>query len=214
MECAAHVAVHLLAAGRRTLARTFATRGIDRFAAPATWHTGPHGVPLLDRTLVRPACRVIRRIPAGDHAIVLATPLTGATRIAGNRTGSRYDYPRGDRHVTRVSADATVVVGNPGGSAAPARRPAPPRRRHPRRGNADVRHPRGHRARSGLDPRPPPRRRRLRVRCAAAATALLRRHHDRAVPGGRGRHRPAVRLHAHARPDRLRRRTAGRRGRR
>lgn len=75
MRAAEYVAVHLLDASQDELARTFATRGIDRFAA-AAWHRGPYGVPLLQRTLAWLLCRVSARVTAGDHAIVLAEPVT------------------------------------------------------------------------------------------------------------------------------------------
>jgi flavin reductase (DIM6/NTAB) family NADH-FMN oxidoreductase RutF len=69
-----HVAVHVLESAQAELARTFATRGIDRFAV-AGWRPGPYGVPLLHRTLAWLVCRVAARIPAGDHVIVLAEPV-------------------------------------------------------------------------------------------------------------------------------------------
>jgi len=59
------------------VARTFATRGIDRFATHGAWRPGPEGVPLLDGVLARIVCRVVRRVEAGDHSIVLATPEAG-----------------------------------------------------------------------------------------------------------------------------------------
>ncbi|MFC4148092.1 flavin reductase family protein [Micromonospora mangrovi] len=69
-----YVGVHLLAHHQQDLARTFATSGIDRFAAPTRWRVGPEGVPLIEDTLAWLLCRVIDRISAGDHAIVLAEP--------------------------------------------------------------------------------------------------------------------------------------------
>ena len=69
-----HVAVHVLDAAQADLARTFATRGIDRFAT-AGWRPGPYGVPLLHRSLAWLVCRVTARVPAGDHVIVLAEPV-------------------------------------------------------------------------------------------------------------------------------------------
>jgi flavin reductase (DIM6/NTAB) family NADH-FMN oxidoreductase RutF len=72
-----HVAVHLLAEGQRQLARTFATSGIDRFAAPTAWRVGPHGTPILDGTLAWLVCRVVERVVAGDHVVVLAEPKLG-----------------------------------------------------------------------------------------------------------------------------------------
>jgi flavin reductase (DIM6/NTAB) family NADH-FMN oxidoreductase RutF len=70
-----HVAVHLLGQRQQDLARTFATSGVDRFAAPTAWRAGPHGVPILDGTLAWVVCRVVDRVLAGDHAVVLAEPL-------------------------------------------------------------------------------------------------------------------------------------------
>jgi flavin reductase (DIM6/NTAB) family NADH-FMN oxidoreductase RutF len=74
---AEHVAVHLLGEDQRSVARTFATSGIDRFATHTGWRLGPYGVPLLDGPVAWLLCRVTQRVPAGDHAIVLAEPLTG-----------------------------------------------------------------------------------------------------------------------------------------
>jgi flavin reductase (DIM6/NTAB) family NADH-FMN oxidoreductase RutF len=75
LQATEHVAVHLLDAGQAELARTFATRGIDRFAAVG-WLPGPCGVPLLKRTLGWLVGRIAARVIAGDHAIVLAEPVT------------------------------------------------------------------------------------------------------------------------------------------
>ncbi len=74
---AEHVAVHLLGEDQHHVARTFATSGIDRFAAHAGWQPGPYGVPLLDEPVAWLVCRVAQRVTAGDHTIVLAEPLTG-----------------------------------------------------------------------------------------------------------------------------------------
>ncbi len=74
---AEHLAVHLLATEQSDLARQFATRGVDRFASPVTWQPGPYGVPLLDGTVGWLLCRVVDRIIAGDHVVVLAEPLHG-----------------------------------------------------------------------------------------------------------------------------------------
>ncbi|MEV4410972.1 flavin reductase family protein [Catellatospora sp. NPDC049609] len=74
---AEHVAVHLLGEGQHDVARTFATSGIDRFAAHPGWEYGPHGVPLLHGPVAWLLCRVTERVTAGDHTIVLAEPLTG-----------------------------------------------------------------------------------------------------------------------------------------
>ena len=74
---ATHVGVHVLDHGQSELATTFATSGIDRFAAPTAWRPGPFGVPLLDGVHAVLLCRIADRLPAGDHAIVLAEPVDG-----------------------------------------------------------------------------------------------------------------------------------------
>ena len=71
------VAVHVLTREQEQVARTFATRGIDRFATHGSWQPGPGGVPLLDGVLAQIVCRVVRRVEAGDHTIVLAAPEEG-----------------------------------------------------------------------------------------------------------------------------------------
>jgi flavin reductase (DIM6/NTAB) family NADH-FMN oxidoreductase RutF len=80
VEVADIVAVHVLAESQEQVARTFATRGIDRLAAHGDWRPGPSGVPLLDGALARLVCRVVTRVEAGDHAIVLAQPVFGDHR--------------------------------------------------------------------------------------------------------------------------------------
>src|SRR6185312_5282820 len=47
VEAASTIAVHVLTQEQEHVARTFATRGIDRFAVHGAWHPGPDGVPLL-----------------------------------------------------------------------------------------------------------------------------------------------------------------------
>ncbi|MET0418732.1 MAG: flavin reductase family protein [Actinoplanes sp.] len=72
---AEHVAVHLLSEGQRDAATIFATSGIDRFTAYPDWTAGPFGVPLLGGVLAHLLCRVVHRVPAGDHTLVIAEPL-------------------------------------------------------------------------------------------------------------------------------------------
>ncbi|GAA4561502.1 flavin reductase family protein [Micromonospora coerulea] len=84
VERAEHLAVHLLASGQQEVARTFATSGIDRFAAHPGWTPGPFGVPLIDDALAVLLCRVVRRIEAGDHTIVLGEPLALGTGEDGD----------------------------------------------------------------------------------------------------------------------------------
>ncbi|WP_455353956.1 flavin reductase family protein [Streptomyces sp. SYSU K217416] len=74
---AEHIGVHILGEHQRDLAATFARSGADRFAPPTAWRTGPEGVPLLDGVPAWLVCRVVARIPAGDHRIVVAQVVVG-----------------------------------------------------------------------------------------------------------------------------------------
>ncbi|MFI5823293.1 flavin reductase family protein [Streptomyces rishiriensis] len=74
---AEYVGVHILGEHQQALAATFARSGADRFGAPTVWHEGPQGVPVLDDVLAWLVCRVVARVPAGDHRIVLAEVLLG-----------------------------------------------------------------------------------------------------------------------------------------
>jgi hypothetical protein len=53
IEASDTVAVHVLGHDQEHVARTFATRGIDRLASHGAWREGPDGVPLLDGVLAR-----------------------------------------------------------------------------------------------------------------------------------------------------------------
>ncbi|MBQ1022758.1 flavin reductase family protein [Micromonospora sp. C95] len=88
---AEHVAVHLLNEGQRDAARIFATSGIDRFAAYPDWSPGPFGVPLLHGVLALMLCRVVHRVPAGDHTVVIAEPLA----LGPGEDGDPLVYHRG-----------------------------------------------------------------------------------------------------------------------
>ncbi|MEV8394722.1 MULTISPECIES: flavin reductase family protein [unclassified Streptomyces] len=72
-----HVGVHILGEHQRDLAATFARSGADRFGPPTSWRTGPEGVPVLDGVLAWLVCRVIARVPAGDHRLVIAQAVVG-----------------------------------------------------------------------------------------------------------------------------------------
>jgi flavin reductase (DIM6/NTAB) family NADH-FMN oxidoreductase RutF len=72
-----HLGVHILGEHQEALAATFARSGADRFGAPTRWRTGPEGVPLLDGVLAWMVCRVVARVPAGDHRVVLAQAVAG-----------------------------------------------------------------------------------------------------------------------------------------
>ncbi|KFG76886.1 flavin reductase family protein [Streptomyces mutabilis] len=81
---AEYVGVHVLGEHQEELAATFARSGADRFAAPTAWREGPEGVPVLDDVLAWLVCRVVARVPAGDHRVVLAEVLLGDPAGAGH----------------------------------------------------------------------------------------------------------------------------------
>ncbi|MFE9609680.1 flavin reductase family protein [Streptomyces sp. NPDC006012] len=80
---ARHVGVHILGEHQHELAATFARSGADRFGAPTAWREGPEGVPVLGGVLAWLVCRVVERVPAGDHHIVLAEVVLGDPGGAG-----------------------------------------------------------------------------------------------------------------------------------
>jgi flavin reductase (DIM6/NTAB) family NADH-FMN oxidoreductase RutF len=80
---AGHVGVHILGEHQQELAATFARSGADRFGAPTAWREGPEGVPVLDEVLAWLVCRIVGRVPAGDHRIVLAEVVLGDPAGAG-----------------------------------------------------------------------------------------------------------------------------------
>ncbi|MFE0819763.1 flavin reductase family protein [Streptomyces sp. NPDC058807] len=83
VSSAEYVGVHVLGEHQEEVAATFARSGADRFAAPTAWRDGPEGVPVLDGVLAWLVCRVVARVPAGDHRIVLAEVLSGDPGGAG-----------------------------------------------------------------------------------------------------------------------------------
>ncbi|MFJ2183957.1 flavin reductase family protein [Streptomyces anulatus] len=72
VEAAASTIVNFLGADQESLARTFATSGIDRFAAPTAWRRLPEGEPVLDGVAGWLRLETERIVPAGDHRIVIA----------------------------------------------------------------------------------------------------------------------------------------------
>ncbi|MFJ5219079.1 flavin reductase family protein [Streptomyces sp. NPDC088354] len=74
----AYVGIHILGEHQEDLAATFARSGADRFAPPTAWGPGPYGVPLLEDVSAWLVARVVARIPAGDHRVVIAQAVAGA----------------------------------------------------------------------------------------------------------------------------------------
>jgi flavin reductase (DIM6/NTAB) family NADH-FMN oxidoreductase RutF len=77
IAAADHIGVHILGEHQQDLAATFARSGADRFGPPTAWREGPEGVPVLDGVLAWLVGRVVARVPAGDHRIVLAEVVHG-----------------------------------------------------------------------------------------------------------------------------------------
>lgn len=77
VAAAGHVGVHILGEHQQELAATFARSGADRFGPSTGWRVGPKGVPLLDGVLAWLVCRVVARVPAGDHHVVIAQAVVG-----------------------------------------------------------------------------------------------------------------------------------------
>ncbi|HEY7480286.1 MAG TPA: flavin reductase family protein [Gemmatimonadales bacterium] len=97
--------VNVLSREQLDLARHFGTRSgreADKLAGIG-WRPGPSGAPILDGALAYLDCRLIQRVIAGDHEIVLARPVAGeilrpdATPLlyvdTGDLDGSRELYP-------------------------------------------------------------------------------------------------------------------------
>lgn len=66
------VGVHILGDHQEELAAVFARSGADRFGPSTRWTRGPYDVPLLDGVCAWLVGRVLERVPAGDHRIVVA----------------------------------------------------------------------------------------------------------------------------------------------
>ncbi|MFE5621382.1 flavin reductase family protein [Streptomyces virginiae] len=72
-----YLGVHILGEHQRELAGLFARSGADRFGPATGWSAGPHGVPVLDGVLAWLVCRVVARVPAGEHRVIIAQAVVG-----------------------------------------------------------------------------------------------------------------------------------------
>lgn len=82
VEAAASTVVNFLGADQESLARTFATSGIDRFAAPTAWRRLPEGEPVLDGGPAGCAWRPSGSCPQGTTGSSSpGSPIPGWTRI-------------------------------------------------------------------------------------------------------------------------------------
>jgi flavin reductase (DIM6/NTAB) family NADH-FMN oxidoreductase RutF len=71
LHAARSVVVNLLGPDGGELARRFATRGLDRFAAPTRWHRLPTGEPVLDDAAHWLRASVAELVPVGDHELAV-----------------------------------------------------------------------------------------------------------------------------------------------
>lgn len=71
LRAADHFAVNILAGDQADLAARFASKGIDRFAAPTRWRTGPFGAPLLLDVSAHLICLPYQTAEVGDHVLVV-----------------------------------------------------------------------------------------------------------------------------------------------
>ena len=79
-------AVNVLTSAQEPVARAFATRGADKFAA-APWRARETGAPVLDGALAWFDCHTHQRVGAGDHDILI-----GAVAAFGRGTGAPLAY--------------------------------------------------------------------------------------------------------------------------
>ncbi|MEV0774409.1 flavin reductase family protein [Streptomyces sp. NPDC050433] len=72
IQRASSAVVNFVGSEQEPLARTFATSGADRFAAPTAWHRLPEGEPVLDGVAGWLRLAIQQIVPAGDHRIVVS----------------------------------------------------------------------------------------------------------------------------------------------
>lgn len=82
-------AINILGEDQHDLARHFAGKGGDKFAAIETV-PGPHGLPLLEAAVAHIECSVAERVPGGTHVVFLAE-----IESASARGGAPLAYYRG-----------------------------------------------------------------------------------------------------------------------
>ncbi|MEM7277307.1 MAG: flavin reductase family protein [Pseudomonadota bacterium] len=63
-------AIHVLGSSQRDLSMHFARKNVDKFAN-LDWHADASGAPDISDCVARFSCKTERRIPAGDHTIIL-----------------------------------------------------------------------------------------------------------------------------------------------
>lgn len=86
IKAAGSYCVNVLGADGEAISRTFATRGVDKFAGLA-WTAGPSGSPVLGDALAWIDCHVHQEIDAGDHDIVVGRVLGLGAKDEGGPLG-------------------------------------------------------------------------------------------------------------------------------
>lgn len=79
MTKATFFGVTMLAAGQEALSRHFADKEIDRFEGIG-FHRGKTGVALLEDALAWLECRIVNRVEAGDHTLIIGQVETASPR--------------------------------------------------------------------------------------------------------------------------------------
>lgn len=90
-----HLGVHILAEHQQELAGLFARSGADRFGPATDWADGPHGVPVLSGVLAWVVCRVVARVPAGAHRVIIAELVCGDPAVHAGGEGRPLLYHQG-----------------------------------------------------------------------------------------------------------------------
>jgi flavin reductase (DIM6/NTAB) family NADH-FMN oxidoreductase RutF len=71
LEKAPGFVVNVLGHDQSEVAARFASRGVDRFAAPTSWRPGPAGEPLLDGVSAHLLCSWYATSDIGDHLLIV-----------------------------------------------------------------------------------------------------------------------------------------------
>jgi flavin reductase ActVB len=97
-------AINILGTDQETLARRFATKGIDKFAG-IDFEEGEFRLPLLRDAVVALECRRTALLPGGDHAIFVGQPLS-------IRLGSGTPTVVFDRRFWKFAEDKVAIGSN------------------------------------------------------------------------------------------------------
>lgn len=83
------IGINILSSEQESLARVFATTGVDKFSGVG-WSAGPNGAPLLDGAIAHLEGPMMHRTTQGDHDIVVA-----AIEYVAAHPGAPLAYYRG-----------------------------------------------------------------------------------------------------------------------